>query len=422
MKTRQLPPRPHLDQYRKQAKDLLQQLQARDPDALQEARQHHPRLAGADDTTLAGHQFTLADAQLIISRAHGFSSWPPFQRAVADARRRQTPRAVKTVWPDLHAAIWSGRVTALRKLLEEGADISQLTDHHQATHATVLHSAAFSGRNSREILDLLFHHGAGRLLEVECAPGEEGRFSGHTPLQVAAKRGHSDIARDLISRGARHDVFSAAALGDLDCLRNLTPSNPDRSVSLRDHYAASPLHWAAEAGQFAAARFLLDHGADLNARNDFAETPLLLASLQSADKPSSRLLTRELLDHGAKMDIFTAAALGDRTSLEQLLNANPSAATSTNDFASTPLHWAARNGHLAAAELLLTHGAKINAADRFGCTPLWHAAYPGRHLAMVRLLCERGADVTLRNVWGRDLDDYDCGECGPELRRFKAGG
>lgn len=69
---RPLPATPHLDFERKQAKALLKQLHAGDPDALRRVQAAHP--AALRDTGVEALQ--LADAQHVIAREYGFASWP----------------------------------------------------------------------------------------------------------------------------------------------------------------------------------------------------------------------------------------------------------------------------------------------------------------------------------------------------------
>jgi hypothetical protein len=70
MPTRNLPNDPHLDHLRKQAKALLKQVRADDPEAVALAAEFHPVR-------------TLADAQLVIARSYGFPSWPRIVRHLA---------------------------------------------------------------------------------------------------------------------------------------------------------------------------------------------------------------------------------------------------------------------------------------------------------------------------------------------------
>ena len=64
MPARQLPLRPHLDQLRNQAKDLLRAVRAGAPSALDDFREFHPERI---DRAIA----VLADAQLVLARSYG---------------------------------------------------------------------------------------------------------------------------------------------------------------------------------------------------------------------------------------------------------------------------------------------------------------------------------------------------------------
>ena len=66
---RHFPVRPNLDQLRHQAKDLLRAIRAGDSAALAELQKHHPK---ALDSAAA----RLTDAQFALARSYGLSSWP----------------------------------------------------------------------------------------------------------------------------------------------------------------------------------------------------------------------------------------------------------------------------------------------------------------------------------------------------------
>lgn len=66
----------------------------------------------------------------------------------------------------------------------------------------------------------------------------------------------------------------------------------------------------------------------------------------------------------------------------------------------TPLHEAAKEGHMELAELLITRGADVNAKETFGETPL-HEAVKGAHKEVAKLLAANGADVYAKSLSGR---------------------
>jgi hypothetical protein len=87
--SRGLPPHPHLDVPKQQARDLLAQAKTKSadaldpvrPDALDRVRRRHPRFHAADDDVIAD-RLKLSDAQLVIAREYGFSSWTQLKRRI----------------------------------------------------------------------------------------------------------------------------------------------------------------------------------------------------------------------------------------------------------------------------------------------------------------------------------------------------
>ncbi|MBJ9920604.1 MULTISPECIES: ankyrin repeat domain-containing protein [Burkholderia] len=70
----------------------------------------------------------------------------------------------------------------------------------------------------------------------------------------------------------------------------------------------------------------------------------------------------------------------------------------------TPLHHAARRGHLHGAALLLAHGADVHSVDEFGLTPLHHAAEQG-HRDVVLQLIAFGARPERKSYDGQTASD-----------------
>src|SRR5271154_342438 len=82
MSDREIPAHPSLEQYKKQAKDLVRDCSLKVPGALARVGRHHPRLHKFTDAEFHGEQVTRTDAQLVIAREHGFESWPKFSKHI----------------------------------------------------------------------------------------------------------------------------------------------------------------------------------------------------------------------------------------------------------------------------------------------------------------------------------------------------
>ena len=80
--TKTLPLRPNLEQLKKQAKDLQKEYKSGDANAYERIRLHLPRLAEKSDEEMLNERFVLQDAQHVIARLYGFSSWDMLSSAV----------------------------------------------------------------------------------------------------------------------------------------------------------------------------------------------------------------------------------------------------------------------------------------------------------------------------------------------------
>ena len=82
---RQLPFRPDLEHYRKEAKALVREFRAGEP----AARERASATLGAR----AGERFQLSDAQFVLAREHGLGSWAELRRAAENSPLVQLMRA-----------------------------------------------------------------------------------------------------------------------------------------------------------------------------------------------------------------------------------------------------------------------------------------------------------------------------------------
>ena len=124
-----------------------------------------------------------------------------------------------------------------------------------------------------------------------------------------------ELAEYAIERGAVVDVHAAARLGRLDRLRELIEADP-QSVHARGGDGQTPLHFARTVE---IAAYLLDHGADIDARDiDHESTP---AQWMLGDRLD---VARYLVQRGCTTDILLAAAVGDLDRVRMHLDADPS--------------------------------------------------------------------------------------------------
>jgi len=105
---------------------------------------------------------------------------------------------------------------------------------------------------------------------------------------------------------------------------------------------------------------------------------------------------------GVVLDVFETAALGDRDRLVAILAADYASAASFSADGWTPLHLAAAFGTPETAELLLDHGAPVNAvsANAQRNQPLHAALALSRNPTTIALLLARGADPNARQTGG----------------------
>jgi ankyrin repeat protein len=201
----------------------------------------------------------------------------------------------------------------------------------------------------------------GQLLEDDPGLANARSDAGEPALLLAIYHRQREAADLLVGAGAEIDVFTAAAGGYLDHLRDAVEGG-SASVNAFSQDGWTPLHLAAFFGQTAAAMYLLTRRADVTAvsRNETGNTPLhaAVAARQTA-------LAELLLGHGA--DVNASSGGGWR-----------------------PLHLAADNGDLQSIGLLLSKGAGVNPLSSDGKTPLSMAQAKDRREA-VELLRRHGA-------------------------------
>ena len=357
-----LPARPSLEQLRKRAKELLRAVRAEEPAALARMRAQ----------VAAPKSATLADAQFVIAREHGFVSWAKLKRYVlAVERPGDFDEAIwgRDSWPFL-VAVLEGREATVREMLRADPTLARA----EYAYMQPLHYAVRSG--SPKMVQLLIEAGADPLAE-----GWGRRLDEDTPLARARDREQPESIA-LLEEAVAHprppapprEVRTTNAWRELEneMFKICGDGDVTRALAMiRDHpgIAQAGLYEAVHHDQPEMVRLLIEHGADPTIPWRWAcwYTPLM----HSLRYPEPRYETAQLLlDHGVRPD-------------------------DTNGLGMATLHILAKQGTIAATAWLLDRGADIHLRDReFESTPLAWAAREGRE-DMVRFLLSRGAKRVL---------------------------
>jgi ankyrin repeat protein len=316
MDARELPPHPNLEQYKKQAKDLLKAWKAGDPDAMR-------RLTGrqAERATLA-----LADAQFIIAQEYGFESWPKFAKHIGAITSKDS---LVLKFESAADAIITGDVATLEALLRQNPELTRWrsTRRHRGT---LLHYVSANGvedfrqkspQNAVDVAKALLNAGAEvdatadayagwsttmDLLVSSDHPAKagievplvetlldfgaaiDGLNDEGSPLMTALAFRHADAAEALVRRGARvENVVAAAGLGREDLVRNFLDADGNLKANVplvtvpwlrlpKDPRANLELAlvWASMLGRTNVVELLLQNGVDPGAKDNRQFTAL----------------------------------------------------------------------------------------------------------------------------------------------------
>lgn len=212
-------------------------------------------------------------------------------------------------------------------------------------------------------------------------------------------RRYADAVRAMREGGCIPDLASCALLEDNDEAVRILAADPG-AVEEADGSGATALHYAAERGNAALAAELCERGADVDAVDRDGQRPLdhALHAGPWKTEPATEVVAL-LRRHGATVDFWTLAALGDAAGLVAMLEDGRTGVDDRNADGRTALYHAAHNNHLAAVTALLDAGADPNRACADGQTALYtaclHMLSQECDIEIVRALVAHGAEVTL---------------------------
>ena len=267
--------------------------------------------------------------------------------------------SVNAATSELADAAMARNALTVRSLLQKKADVNA----PQVDGTTALHWAV--RYDDLDTADLLIRSGA----RVSTANRE-----GVTPLQLAAMNGSASMIDKLLKAGAEANAA-------------LTPSGD------------TALMMAARTGTPEAITVLLEAGANVNAKESWGGTTALMWAASEQHTAAVKLL----LDHGADVNArsnFVAAANG--RGFEGRTPAAPKAEQKVEEFASgwlTPLMFAAREGDLESARLLVNAGANVNAIAGDGKDALGLAIFNGNY-DFASFLIDSKSDVNHADTQG----------------------
>jgi len=315
MDAKELPPHPNLEQYKKQAKDLVKARKSGDPEALRRIKQYHARLGKLADGELQNAMLALADAQYVIARAHGFESWPKFAKRLEALSRESSPRSL---WEAAKNAVITGDVPALERLLRENPHL--FSQGQPPAYVPSGPGPHYAGADALTII---------------------AREHDFASFEEFAK--HLEELNHKNSLGSQFELAVEAVIsGDLGTLERLLRLNPAliRDRSTRKHHATL-LHYVGANGvegfrqktpknAVKVAEMLLNAGAEIDAVSGMYGGSTTLGMVATSIHPwragVQDALMEILLEHGAAIDQPGAAGNGQRAVNGCLANGRPEAA------------------------------------------------------------------------------------------------
>jgi ankyrin repeat protein len=261
----------------------------------------------------------------------------------------------------LHEAAKNGNLAELIRQLNEGADVNSRESHD----VTPLLTAVCN--NHPSVVSCLLERGA----EVDARDDIEG-----TPLMAAAAYRHLDVLELLLGKGANVNAKNSEGRSALSfALESKGQSGMGMKVD-----EAKTLWESGNNANVRVIKSLVNHGADINTRDNTGKTPLMSAArFMDLYCEMDRIgMLKYLVKNGAEVDVsddqgnsvlMHHIAYNFGETVPTLLEMGATVNTANRDGES-PLHLAVKREDDRTIERLLASGAQVTIKDSAGKTPL----------------------------------------------------
>ena len=309
--------------------------------------------------------------------------------------------ANKDNWTALIWACNKRREDAIRVLLKAGAD-TNITEDVQGLTCLM---TAVSNCCSKEMLQAIIDHGT----DVNATTKKN-----RTALMWACQERHEDAIRVLLKAGADTNIVSNSGWTCLmaavcaPCSKEMLQVTIDHGadVNATNQYNYTALMWACDKKHEDAIHVLLKAGADTNIVNSNGETCLS----DAVDGHCSKEVLQAIIDHGADVNAtnkynWTALMWACHKRHEDAIRVLLKAGGDTNITADTMIKYiavvtASKQGGKEMLEALTDRGAEVNATNKDNVTELkW--ACKKRHEDAINVVLKTGADsnIVYKNDW-----------------------
>ena len=163
-------------------------------------------------------------------------------------------------------------------------------------------------------------------------------------------------------------LHKAVEQNRIEMVKWLIENGAEVNAKNTDH--RTPLHHASNSGLFEVVQYLIENGANVNAKDKDDLTPLHDASLNPTNK-STKIL-KYLLENGAQIDAKTKSGW-------------------------TPLHYATAYGQLDIVQYLIAEGCQIEVKTTSGQIPLHFSVVCNVPAGVIRHLIEKGTSIDAKD-------------------------